>query len=204
MNPHSEMFRPSSSHQPLARSQYVSHPPARDHLTTHEDRRRRSWTGGTDRRTRASAQRRRRRRPRKAAHLRDLGLDVELHTVRVTDATADAIEAALLRADIVTVPTYVNGPEERHLNLMDEAGGRVSIYLDVPTAPDAVVEHVARCRLLDAASQARAVVLDLLSPRATPSKTSRLSESPSGPTSTTTTGAAASTHPSSTPRRTSS
>ncbi|MFC7723667.1 carbohydrate kinase family protein [Nocardioides sp. GCM10028917] len=100
----------------------------------------------------------------KAAHLRDLGLDVELHTVLGTDAAADAIEAALLRADIVTVPTYVNGPSERHLNLMDPSGGRVSIYLDVPRAPDAVVAHVARCRLLDAASQARAVVLDLSQP----------------------------------------
>ena len=100
----------------------------------------------------------------KAAHLRDLGLDVELHTVLGTDAAADAIEAALLRADIRTVPTYAHGPSERHLNLMDPSGGRVSIYLDVPTAPDAVVAHVARCRLLDAASQARAVVLDLSEP----------------------------------------
>jgi sugar/nucleoside kinase (ribokinase family) len=100
----------------------------------------------------------------KAAHLRDLGLDVELHTVLGTDTAADAIEAALRDADIVTVPTYVHGPSERHLNLMDPAGGRVSIYLDVPGAPDAVVAHVARCRLLDAASQARAVVLDLSQP----------------------------------------
>ena len=97
----------------------------------------------------------------KAAHLRDLGLDVELHTVLGTDAAADAIEAALLRADIVTVPTYVTGPSERHLNLMDPSGGRVSIYLDLPTGPDAVVAHVARRRLLDGASQARAIVLDL-------------------------------------------
>jgi acarbose 7IV-phosphotransferase len=100
----------------------------------------------------------------KAAHLRDLDLDVELHTVLGTDAAADSIEAALLRADIMTVPTCVHGPSERHLNLMDPSGGRVSIYLDVPAAPDAVVAHVARCRLLDAASQARAAVLDLSQP----------------------------------------
>jgi sugar/nucleoside kinase (ribokinase family) len=100
----------------------------------------------------------------KAAHLRDLGRDVELHTVLGTDRAADAIEAALREADIATVPTYVNGPSERHLNLMDSAGGRVSIYLDVPTKPDPVVAHVAMCRLLDAASQARAVVLDLSQP----------------------------------------
>lgn len=100
----------------------------------------------------------------KAAHMRDLGVDVELHTVLGTDAAADSIEAALLRAGILTVPTYVHGPSERHLNLMDPSGGRVSIYLDVPTAPDVDVAHVARRRLLDAASQARAVVLDLSQP----------------------------------------
>lgn len=71
----------------------------------------------------------------KAAHLRDLGLDVELHTVLGTDAAADSIEAALLRADILTVPTYVHGPSERHLNLMDPSGRRVSIHLEAYDAP---------------------------------------------------------------------
>lgn len=100
----------------------------------------------------------------KAAHLRDLGVDVELHTVLGTDAAADDIEAALRGAGIPMVPTYADGPSERHLNLMDPTGGRVSLYLDVPAQPDDVVAHVARCRLLDAASQARAVVLDLSQP----------------------------------------
>jgi sugar/nucleoside kinase (ribokinase family) len=100
----------------------------------------------------------------KAAHLRDLGLDVELHTVLGTDAVADAIEAALLRAGVTTVPTYVEGPSERHLNLMDPTGGRVSIYLDVPRTPDPVAGQVATRRLLDAVSRARAVVLDLSQP----------------------------------------
>lgn len=97
----------------------------------------------------------------KAAHLRDLGIDVELHTVLGTDAAADDIEAALRGAGVPTVPTYADGPSERHLNLMNPTGARVSLYLDVPAQPDDVVAHVARCRLLDAASQARAVVLDL-------------------------------------------
>src|ERR687898_442039 len=55
----------------------------------------------------------------KAAHLRDLGVVVELHTVLGTDANADAIETALSGVGVVTVPTYVNGPSERHVNLMD-------------------------------------------------------------------------------------
>lgn len=100
----------------------------------------------------------------KAAHLRDLGLDVELHTVLGTDAAADAIEDALRRAGIPTVPVRVDGPSERHLNLMDREGGRVSIYLDVPAAPDPTVAQEARHRLLLAASRARAMVLDLSQP----------------------------------------
>jgi sugar/nucleoside kinase (ribokinase family) len=89
----------------------------------------------------------------KAAHLRDLGVDVELHTVLGTDAASDAIEQALRGAGVATVPTYADGPSERHLNLMDRTGGRVSIYLDIPREPDDVVAHVARCRLLDAVSK---------------------------------------------------
>jgi sugar/nucleoside kinase (ribokinase family) len=58
----------------------------------------------------------------------------------------------------------VDGPSERHLNLMDRAGGRVSIYLDVPRAPEAEESDRAIARLLDAASRARAVVLDLSQP----------------------------------------
>jgi sugar/nucleoside kinase (ribokinase family) len=97
----------------------------------------------------------------KAAHLRDLGTDVELHTVLGRDAAAAKIEAALRRAGIPAVPTYVDGPSERHLNLMDRAGGRVSIYLDVPRAAE---RGRSLTLLLDAASRARAVVLDLSQP----------------------------------------
>lgn len=100
----------------------------------------------------------------KAAHLRDLGTDVELHTVLGSDAAATQIEAALRKAGITTVPTYVDGPSERHLNLMDRAGGRVSIYLDVPRPPEPDDAGRAAARLLDAARRARAVVLDLSQP----------------------------------------
>lgn len=97
----------------------------------------------------------------KAAHLRDLGTDVVLHTVLGTDAAAGAIEEALLRAAIPTVAPHVDGPTERHLNLMDRDGGRVSIYLDVPHAAE-LGESLER--LLADVARARAVVLDLSEP----------------------------------------
>lgn len=96
----------------------------------------------------------------KAAHLRELGVDVELHTVLGTDAAAADIEAALRVGSVPVVATYVDGPSERHLNLMDPRGGRVSLYLDVPrTGP----EHTAAATrsLRRAVAGARAVVLDL-------------------------------------------
>lgn len=96
----------------------------------------------------------------KAAHLTELGVDVELHTVLGTDAAAAEIEAALGRASVPVVPTYVDGPSERHLNLMDPRGGRVSLYLDVPR-PSAEDTAAARSALQRAAAGARAVVLDL-------------------------------------------
>jgi sugar/nucleoside kinase (ribokinase family) len=96
----------------------------------------------------------------KAAHLRDLGADVELHTVLGTDAAAGSIEAALCRADIAYVATRVDGPSERHLNLMDPAGGRVSIYLEVPPSPD-IHSSGALAGLEQACAGARALVLDL-------------------------------------------
>jgi acarbose 7IV-phosphotransferase len=100
----------------------------------------------------------------KAAHLRDLGQDVVLHTVLGTDAPGAAIEEALRRAGIPTLATRVDGPSERHLNLMDPAGGRVSLYLDVPTSAGPGESRAAMERLLDAAARARAVVLDLSEP----------------------------------------
>lgn len=97
----------------------------------------------------------------KAAHLRDLGTDVVLHTVLGTDAAAAAVEEVLLRAAIPTVATHVDGPTERHLNLMDRDGGRVSLYLDVPHAAE-LGESLER--LLADVARARAVVLDLSEP----------------------------------------
>jgi sugar/nucleoside kinase (ribokinase family) len=96
----------------------------------------------------------------KAAHLRELGVNVELHTVLGTDAAAAEIEQTLGRAAVPVVATYVDGPSERHLNLMDPHGGRVSLYLDVPrVGPDEVA--AATSALRRAAAGSRAVVLDL-------------------------------------------
>jgi sugar/nucleoside kinase (ribokinase family) len=96
----------------------------------------------------------------KAAHLRELGIDVELHTVLGTDAAAADIEAALRLGSVPVVATIVGGPSERHLNLMDLHGGRVSLYLDVPE-PGPEDTAAARLALQRAAAGARAVVLDL-------------------------------------------
>lgn len=101
----------------------------------------------------------------KAVHLRDLGVDVELHSVLGTDPASTSIEAALGRAGVPVVATVVDGPSERHLNLMDRAGGRVSIYLDVPASPVAGPPG-GMGRLLAACRRARAVVLDLSQPSA--------------------------------------
>jgi sugar/nucleoside kinase (ribokinase family) len=96
----------------------------------------------------------------KAAHLRELGVDVELHTVLGTDAPATDIEQALRRASVPLVATYVDGPSEQHLNLMDPRGGRVSLYLDVPQV-DVGATAAATQSVRTAAGGARAVVLDL-------------------------------------------
>lgn len=99
----------------------------------------------------------------KAAHLRELGVDVELYTVLGTDLAAASIEAALRRADVAYVATRVDGPSESHLNLIDPAGRRVSIYLDTPSAPE-MVSPDTTARLVSACADARALVLDLSQP----------------------------------------
>lgn len=88
----------------------------------------------------------------KALHLADLGRRVLLHTVVGDDARArlvlDALEGAGVPVDARVVP----GPTERHLNLMDAHGGRVSLYLDVPGVAggepgDAVTAALATARV---------------------------------------------------------
>lgn len=93
----------------------------------------------------------------KALHLTDLGRTVLLHTVLGTDAVAARIEQVLTGAGVPVLADVVDGPSERHLNLMDPRGGRVSIYLDLPAASG----RRPAPELLRSMSSARAIVLDL-------------------------------------------
>ncbi|WP_454851612.1 carbohydrate kinase family protein [Promicromonospora soli] len=93
----------------------------------------------------------------KALHLADLGVPATLAADVGTDPEGELILAALGRARSVEVlARHVAGPSEQHLNLMTDAGERLSIYLATPAPspePDAAV--VARL------ATAEHVVLDL-------------------------------------------
>gem|GEM_PF-7021831 len=65
----------------------------------------------------------------KALHLQDLGRRPVLHTVVGDDPVAALILGALTAADVDVRPVQVDGPSERHLNLMTGRGERLSIYL---------------------------------------------------------------------------
>lgn len=93
----------------------------------------------------------------KVLHLADLGVASTLATDVGTDPEGDLILAALERARGAEIlHRRVPGPSEQHLNLMTDAGERLSIYLATPAAspaPDAAA--VARV------AAAEHVVLDL-------------------------------------------
>ncbi len=93
----------------------------------------------------------------KVLHLADLGVATTLVADVGTDPEGDLILAALGHADGAEVlARRIIGPSEQHLNLMTDAGERISIYLAVPVAspaPDAAA--VARL------ARAEHVVLDL-------------------------------------------
>ena len=93
----------------------------------------------------------------KILNLADLGVVSTLVADVGTDPEADLILAALGRAGGVEVlARRVAGPSEQHLNLMTDAGERLSIYLAVPEAsPEPDATAVARV------SAAEHVVLDL-------------------------------------------
>jgi len=92
----------------------------------------------------------------KALHLVELGRDVLLHTVVGTDDAAERITSRLSDAGVPLLLTVADGPSERHLNLMDPRGGRVSIYLSVPSEVP-----IGEPRLRVEMAAARALVLDL-------------------------------------------
>jgi sugar/nucleoside kinase (ribokinase family) len=94
----------------------------------------------------------------KALNLASLGAAVTLSTVVGDDREADLVRAGLDRDGLTLLAETAPGGTEQHLNLMDDRGGRLSVYLRLPEAPTATVHDAA----LDAALAACDVaVVDL-------------------------------------------
>lgn len=72
----------------------------------------------------------------KALHLAGLGIDVRLCSPLTTDDDGDLVRGALTAAG-VTVQPIMSERTERHVNLMNDHGGRVSLYVSVPSTPSA-------------------------------------------------------------------
>ena len=70
----------------------------------------------------------------KAAHLADLGVGVRLCTPLGADGDGREVRRALTAAG-VAVEALASEHTERHVNLMTDDGGRVSIYVSVPSTP---------------------------------------------------------------------
>ena len=92
----------------------------------------------------------------KALGLARLGVNVTLRTVLGDDDAAARVRAALALPRLDLHAATSPGPTERHLNLMSDDGGRLSIYLDVPGGPGPAPAEVT-----DALTHAAVVVLDL-------------------------------------------
>lgn len=70
----------------------------------------------------------------KALHLAGLGINVRLCSPLGVDEDGGRVRDALTAAG-VTVETIASERTERHVNLMSEKGGRVSLYVSVPSTP---------------------------------------------------------------------
>lgn len=70
----------------------------------------------------------------KALHLADLGIGVRLCSPLGADDDGGRVRRALSTAG-VTVEAIASDRTERHVNLMTDDGGRVSIYVSVPSTP---------------------------------------------------------------------
>jgi len=92
----------------------------------------------------------------KALHLSDLGVDVTLHSLIGDDDEGRRVAAAL-RAARVPIEVYPSERTERHVNLMTQAGERVSLYVATPS--EASVLAVARVQR--AVADADIAVVDL-------------------------------------------
>lgn len=96
----------------------------------------------------------------KALHLAELGVPVRLRTILGDDDAGEHLAATLGAIDgIELLAAIAPGPSERHLNLMDPHGGRVSIYLATPGLVGEADATAAAT--LAALRSARAAVLDL-------------------------------------------
>jgi len=94
----------------------------------------------------------------KAVTLAALGVDVLLHTVLGDDDAGAAVRAALAHPRIeLLAQSARDGRTERHLNLMADDGGRVSVYLELPE-PAAPLDAASVQALL---ADVDAAVLDL-------------------------------------------
>jgi len=71
----------------------------------------------------------------KALNLAGLGAEVALHTVVGADEPGARVLGVLRDHGVHLFADTDGGRTERHVNLMDAAGGRLSIYLDVPDPP---------------------------------------------------------------------
>lgn len=92
----------------------------------------------------------------KALNLRSLGAEVTLRTVVGRDVHARRVLDVLDGAGVDTI-AELGTVTERHLNLMDPVGGRVSVYLDLPELTE--VRHAERTTT--ALAGAEVAVLDL-------------------------------------------
>lgn len=70
----------------------------------------------------------------KALHLAGLGIDVRLCSPLAADDDGELV-CDLLTAAGVTVQPIASDRTERHVNLMDDHGGRVSLYVSLPSTP---------------------------------------------------------------------
>jgi sugar/nucleoside kinase (ribokinase family) len=97
----------------------------------------------------------------KALNLRRLGLEVTLCTLLGDDLLGERILGTLQAAGIDVIAGRSGNGSERHVNLMDPAGGRLSIYLTLPTAAATAGDDDVRDRCEAALATADAVVVDL-------------------------------------------
>jgi acarbose 7IV-phosphotransferase len=93
----------------------------------------------------------------KALNLAKLGARVVLRTVVGDDEPGRAVLAVLAEAGVEVIAEVADGPTEQHLNLMDPAGGRVSLYLELPELREPRHDE----RALAALAVADAAVVDL-------------------------------------------